>query len=254
MPNDVTTVCTVTGPDAEVDALIVKHVRPSLRGANEGDEVFDFDTVIPMPRAIRNTIRPRGDKSRKAGAPIADVCDLHVDLYARALVSHWRASHIYDRSEWLPAHVTTWEDVLAWYDRTRPAVAFWAKRALRAAAETGYPYGYLWRDANWGTSRNSYAFERRDRLVGRLVFRFITAWVFPRPIFDALAKMWPLLTFDTESIVQQDEQLVGHFRGPERRVDEVLRTRERYIRVYGFEPYADEGDDAGLLQEEPARI
>jgi hypothetical protein len=110
--------------------------------------------------------------------------------------------------------------------------AGWAR--LRALVETGYCGWYSWRLANWGTKSNAYSF----RLVSEepLEFLFDTAWNFPSPVFEALAREFPSLRFRCSTFDEMgcfagegcfnpgpDEAPFGFCEG----------TPELYERVYG---------------------
>jgi hypothetical protein len=64
---------------------------------------------------------------------------------------------------------------------------------LQAILETGYSSWYSWNTANWGTKWNSYSFHPLSE--DPLEFCFKTAWSFPWPIFEALAREFPTLQF-----------------------------------------------------------
>jgi hypothetical protein len=49
MPNHVTTICTVTGPQADVEAFFACHIRPR---ADKDGQFFDFDSIIPKPPIV----------------------------------------------------------------------------------------------------------------------------------------------------------------------------------------------------------
>ncbi|MDX6480316.1 MAG: hypothetical protein QOG85_826 [Gaiellaceae bacterium] len=83
MPNHVTTICTVTGPPADVAAFVERHFSPMLCDTHDDCKAspalaaaclnrkhFDFETVIPMPKVLEGTHSPsRGDEhNRRAEA------------------------------------------------------------------------------------------------------------------------------------------------------------------------------------------
>jgi hypothetical protein len=78
MPNHVTTVCTVTGPAADVAAFVEKHIVPvpcdehddcktsqelaiDCAKTNASMRNFDFNTIIPRPKVLDDTISPDRD-------------------------------------------------------------------------------------------------------------------------------------------------------------------------------------------------
>lgn len=89
MPNHVTTICTVTGPAADVDAFVERHIvpvlcdehddckaSPTLAAACVNRRHFDFNTAIPMPRVLKGTHSPsRNDaQNRQAESETGYAC------------------------------------------------------------------------------------------------------------------------------------------------------------------------------------
>ena len=71
MPNHVTTICTVTGPAADVAAFVERHITPVLCDRHDDckdspalaatcfdQRHFDFQTIIPMPEVLKGTLSP----------------------------------------------------------------------------------------------------------------------------------------------------------------------------------------------------
>ena len=116
-----------------------------------------------------------------------------------------------------------------------------------AEAETGFTDWYEWSIAKWGTKWNAYGYEERERVDGRIVFKFETAWSFPEPVFETLAEQYPSLVFDVASFDEGwNFGAVGQFNGRgDYRADKELATAELYERVYGRKPDADEDEDEG---------
>jgi len=237
MPNHVTTVCEVTGPEAKVAAFQAAHIRPTETKARNREQ-FDFDTILPMPVVIQNTIRGFGPKERKPGEPTTDCSDVEVAFYAEATLKNKR-EFVVPPYSWLPKHVKTWGDMRAWLEKEKPAAVFWGKRALLAAAETGYRDWYQWSIANWGTKWGSYDYEFRAREPGRFVFKFATAWSPPRPILAKLAEMWPELRIETKSI----DEGGGAWAGSGGVVEETEETRELHMAVYGNTDRIDQAEE-----------
>jgi hypothetical protein len=240
MPNHITTVATVTGPAERVEAFRVAHIRPTEERAHNREH-FDFETIIPMPQSIKDTMRPFDDKDRKPDEPKGSCGDAEVEFYAEACLKNPR-EFIVNLYPWLPADVKRWGDMKVWLEKQKPVAAFYGKRALVAAAETGYSGWYEWSCANWGTKWGSYDYEERSREPGRFVFAFETAWSPPRPILAKLAEMWPELRIETKSI----DEGGGAWSGSGGNVEETEETRELHMAVYGnterIDPDPDEAD------------
>jgi hypothetical protein len=256
MPNHVTTVCTVTGPTEDVAAFVAAHIRENeWRGEKRRE--FDFDTIIPMPQSIKDTERPfQGtpgmEDPRIPPEARAGCGDAQVEMYALSLLHYRKERHDYTSYSWLPADVQTWGQLRTWLESTSPAAAFWAKRMLLAAADTGYPGWYEWSIANWGTKWGAYQYKERDTLPNVFVFEFQTAWNVPVPIFNKLASMYPALVFQLVSIDEGGPEYEGSFgHGTcdfERKPDDA----ERYKRVYGRYPDPPEEDEDSSEENRPS--
>jgi hypothetical protein len=195
MPNHITTLCTVTGPDADVEAFKARHIVQHFEkddGVHKAFDTFDFETVTPMPASVRATSRDftKGDN---AG-------DLEVEQYAIALLGGRDEAHHYPYPHHLPADCDTNESLMDHLRTKAPSVEKWARASLLAASDTGYPGWYEWSCANWGTKCNSYKYELRSFEPGRLVFRFDSAWAPPRPVLRKLGELWPTLCIETISV------------------------------------------------------
>lgn len=236
MPNHITTLFTVTGPESDVAAFEARHVttEETSRGPVEH---FAFDSVVPMPQCIKDTM---GRSHFDSGAPM--VGDGEVNAYALALAGN-RRDHIASGYMRLPAHVLTNADVIKHYDETKPAVGKWARLALQCAAETGHTGWYEWSVEYWGTKWDSYDFERRERAPGRLVFTFDTAWSTPRPIIAALGKLWPSLAIETKAVDEGGYPVVlGLVRGDLCSFVETAETEDLKREVMGSR-YHDYSED-----------
>lgn len=216
MPNHITSVVTVTGPEADVERFIAAHVVPD----DGGHLFFDLRTVVPKPASVEATTS--GSESDTA-------------LFAlTGKPGKWTSAHealwLYGRHYGNPA---TREELLATLCREHPNVLARGVACLIAHKETGYFDWYEWSYARWGTKRNVYRYEERAREPGRFVFKMETANGFPEPVFHALAARYPSVTF---AAVAFDEGWCngreGEFNGAAdfRR---VKATDELYERVYG---------------------
>ena len=252
MPNHVTSRCIITGPADEVarfrERMIVSKLeKPEPYWAADRQPewftTFDFSGVIPMPTSIEASeastaaeegaalIAARGDR----GAPFAEL-----GLYAA-------------RIEWIraqaglgnQAHIA---DVAAAFLKQNPKWEEAGRARLQALLETGFADWYSWSIANWGTKWGAYDFSVVDEAP--LTIKFDTAWSFPTPVFHALEREFPSLTFD---IVCFDEGWnfagVGSF-GAASTFAQVPATDELYERVYGRKPEHDDEDEADGVTDE----
>ena len=53
MPNHVSIVVVVSGPESDVSAFEKAHFKP---GRGNSKDWFDFETIIPMPKSVANTV------------------------------------------------------------------------------------------------------------------------------------------------------------------------------------------------------
>lgn len=224
MPNHVTTVCTVTGPDEDLRVFVERHL------VEKGE--FSFTTVIPRP-AILDDTESGSDADIGMAALVGDVVwtdfkrfgYIPPEVLAGAPYGHARA-------------------VRKWLAETRPVTLKKGRKCLQAVAETGYPNWYEWSIGNWGVKWDAYDNEFRSYEADRCVFKFETAWSFPEPVFRKLAEMYPKLVF---SVLSFDEgsnfACDGEFNGADNyRCSVELATDEMYERVYGHKRYEDDED------------
>ncbi len=226
MPNHVTTICTVTGPAADVAAFTERHIISD----KEGDPYFAFETIIPKP-AILNETESGSESKLGMMALVGDV--VHTDFTQ----FRWIPQHVLDAVPFYHAR-----RVREWLEKENPSALAKGRKCLQAIAETGYPTWYEWSIAKWGTKWGAYDYAERERAHGRFVFKFKTAWSFPEPIFYTLAKLYPSLTLAVISYDECDNfGCDGEFNGRNNyRCMKELATDEMYERVYGHKPERDE--------------
>jgi hypothetical protein len=234
MPNHNTTILDISGTDEEVAAWFARHVlRVESKGSVSSTirDQFDFETVIPRPASIKATSRPDGPPF---------IGDLHVELYAQACVHRERDQFPHPGYPQVP-NVATWGQAKAWLEKEHPAAVEWGRRSLLAAAETGFRGWYEWSYANWNTKWNSYQYVRRsERLI-----KFETANGVARPVFKALSRMHPTMTFSIVAMDEGDdsEVMVGQYVAGVETWSTVRATPALYRYVYGRDPYTDEDDE-----------
>ncbi len=236
MPNHVTTRCIVTGPQPEI-----ARFRELIFRFHDGDQILDFNEVIPMPLAIRDSeASPKWEQAAELLLIRSDTLSNSRGL-SPINVERIRA----DVGLPEPAPMSY---VAAAYLEKHPDEEAAGKRRLLNIAETGYSDWYDWSCANWGTKWNSYFFGTDESGHGRLCFHFDTAWSFPTPIFEKLATMFPTLRFECACYDEcWNFAGFGAFNGePAFKICEA--TDELYELVYGVKPERDE--DA---EDEPER-
>ena len=233
MPNHVTTTCTVTGPAASLAAFQARMFRPDED--DDGLVRFDFERILPMPDCVRVT---------EASS------DVELGLVVLGLAKEGHAERFLTYPFIQAAGVRTVEDLKAWIVKDRPETVDKARLSVKALEETGHADWYAWSCATWGTKWNAYGCSGVSVEDGVLSFVFDTAWDFPEPVFEALAKAYPDLVFICACF---DEGWVfagrGEFNG---KADFALceATAELYELVWGEPPEADEDEDSEEDEED----
>jgi flagellar biosynthesis/type III secretory pathway M-ring protein FliF/YscJ len=165
MPNHVTTICAISGPESEIKRfrdLMFKFEKEN----GEEKLCFDFSSVIPMP-------------------PELDIeCDGWIgEVESKRLSNHTMIKDLLDR---LRSHIASHSE-----DVKKQTIKNFVQ-GIENYLTHGYLSFYDWRRAHWGTKWNSYSLDDRNFPE----FTFETAWAFPIPVFEKLAKEFPALKPD----------------------------------------------------------
>lgn len=189
MPNHVTHKVTVSGTSRSVEAFFNTH----FAGEN-----LDFNTILPMPEILRDTVDSSLVKDILIGliGPQAVSSD-------RVLVVHstWE-SFLVEHNQVYATNLSTQEEFLAWAIQRANNLGYsdalaQAEQRAQAYRETGYHSWYKWATKNWKTKWNAYS-GRCDPADG--TFEFDTAWDSPVPVLDRLANLYPELSFGVNAI------------------------------------------------------
>jgi hypothetical protein len=226
MPNHVTHLVTVTGPEDDLAAFEAAHICKDLEG-----EVFDFATVVFQPEIVNKT---KADTESEKG--FYALTGLVLERFS------WGNRNFMLREEGFEVtHFTTFKDYAAWLGEHKPHVLEKGKVMVECFRQTGYMSWYDWNAANWGTKWNAYGFSRRDRAEGKIALSFDTAWSVPEPIFSALADRYPNLSFFVESIDECGQEYESTYCGDQRACCQCSDAGgARYVRVMGRAPYKDD--------------
>ena len=130
----------------------------------------------------------------------------------------------------------------AWLAK-HPEYAAEGQKQLRAIVETGFADWYEWSIHHWGTKWNAY--HLRIATERPLEFVFDTAWDFPLPVFKAIARAFPNLTFRC-SCFDEGGGFAGdgYFNPRERGQWQFAMcdaTDELFELVYGYAPETEGG-------------
>jgi Ferredoxin-like domain in Api92-like protein len=181
MPNWCSNNVVVIGPVEEI-----AHFRQTcIRQDEKGELYFDFNSLIPMPAILEDTV---------AGG--------RVDVALSLLGS--------DDLVWFPRSIEEqmkyWQvsDIDALKDKIGPEAFDQARHSIEAFEQTGAPNWYVWSNRNWSTKWNACDFAVIREEPGRYECRFETAWSPPEPVYIELAATFPRLSFE---ISGGDDQL-----------------------------------------------
>ncbi|WEX12371.1 hypothetical protein [Chelativorans sp. AA-79] len=187
MPNHVTHRVVITGPAETVaqfkNTFIVTTRDRDDDGVDREFTRLDFEVLVPMPEAIRNT---ESSSTVSDGLLILGRPAIRDDF---GLARTWQEQlDLYLSYAWVrEAGVTDFEGLKSLLLARSPGCLEKARHAVEAYDNYGHTSWYSWSLAHWGTKWNSYDFEMVSDGDDRLEFLFNTAWSSPEPIFAALA-------------------------------------------------------------------
>lgn len=193
MPNHVTTVLSLRGPDAAVASFLSRHVVPDPDEPNA--ETFSLSTIIPRPAVVDTTddgleadwgffaLTGLAKPNRFAAHGIVLPRDYPIDVLSPlATIDH--------------------DHFRSWLEKHHPEAIEKGRAQLECFKETGHRSWYSWSAAFWGTKWDAYRYRLIDRRDGAAVIRFQTAWNVPGPCLVVLAAMHPEIEF---AILSHDE-------------------------------------------------
>lgn len=233
MPNHLTTVCRVTGPEPAIASFRAKCIVPVVNEhalADAPKERFDLSTVIPRPACVDATT-----SGSEADAGFFALTGLNHVAFARFNSNPMERYAASPGGFPIGPMSTPTGDFREWLAEKHPSAIAAGEASLRCFRETGYRDWYEWSYACWGTKWNSYDYEERSNEPAAFVFKFETANGFPGPVFRELAKLFPSLTFDIDTIDEGGPEFVGHFSAAGCTFAGAPESDERYRLCYGRE-------------------
>jgi hypothetical protein len=235
MPNHVTSVLTVTGPEAAITAFVAAHILKK----DDGEE-FAFETIIPKPACVDKV-----EASNIAENAFYALTGLHKIEFPGLAVDPfaWAKANGFVPSSRIANH----EELLAWYQENKPAELEKGRAMLQCFRETGCLSWYDWNTEHWGTKWGAYQYKLRARVAEKLTIEFQTAWSVPLPILRKLMGMHLALRFELEAIDEGGPEYVGVFCLNEERFEKVDHDADRYRRVYGRDPYSDDDKESEVV-------
>ena len=191
---------------------ITEHLK-SPKTTMFAETLFDFNSLIPMPKQIHGINRVETDKKKY--------------YYFQSV---WKESLPKDKRELLENFGK--ESPLAF-----PDIEWLEENSIddftirRLTAEYGSPFWYDWAIKNWGTKWNAYDAKicigpipniTELKEGGQLVYTLVTAWSEPRPVIRALIQYLTPPEFDENLKIKwrfADE--LEHFQGEINKNDRV---------------------------------
>lgn len=173
MPNHISNRLLVSGSAERVKEIISFLIR---KNDQIGEEFFDFNRIVPMPKGIDIESSSEGDLGMG-------------ELLYRGAKSY----------QYAPLH-EAWEKAMATAPEKRKADALaLGKQYLLNIANHGAKCWYEWSLRNWGTKWNAYDLAYGVSLDGKeVIFNFNTAWSGVPELMSKLVEKFPDLYFEYE--------------------------------------------------------
>ena len=169
MPNHVTNILTISGPEE-----LVAKIKSEIAGEYEDGEprFIDFNKIVPRP----DTLNITSGSSTSNGIAILKFRAGDPSDIRKLMGFNWATE--FATEEQLIAHMC--DNELANLEE--------AQKALDNVRLYGHQDWYSWSNANWGTKWNAYS-QNSDE--GSNEISFETAWSTPYPVIEALSRNYP---------------------------------------------------------------
>jgi Api92-like protein with ferredoxin domain len=194
MPNWFVNIVSIKGSADELARFRSTHIVPDAR-EDEGQN-FDFNTIIPMPEALKGS---ECSSVVSDGLAILGVARQHGRPSLQEMLNWpcWKGGDFedFDGEIVTAPTVTTIEELRAQLLKQSPDCVEKAQRFLALYEATGYGDWYDWSVANWGDKWNACRFQLFKDEPNEIEFVFHTPWAPPKPVFARLCEMYPALTF-----------------------------------------------------------
>jgi hypothetical protein len=150
----------------------------------DGQLSLDFNTAIPMPKELEDTI---SGSTLHNGLIVLG----HNDREAEGMLN-WELVK--------QAGVTDIDGLKKLLLNRDPDCRAEAERHLKVKEATGYLTWRDWACDHWGTTGQSNRVIIKKDDGNKFVFQVCTAWTPPVPVLEKLVTMWPQLTFSCEGV------------------------------------------------------
>jgi hypothetical protein len=169
MPNHVTNILTITGPEE-----LVAKIKSEISGSYDDGEPMhiDFNKIIPRPGTLNIT----SGSSTSNGIAILKYRAGDPSDIEKIMGYNWATEF------------ATPEELITYMLEKGTANLDDAQKALDNLRDYGHQDWYSWSTANWGTKWNAYS-QNSDE--GSNEISFETAWGTPYPVIEALSRKYP---------------------------------------------------------------
>lgn len=200
MPNHVTNILTIKAPTE----VTLSHFLESING----DDVIDFNKIIPMPESLN--ITSGGYQDEAIIAFLTDNCKEELTPTIRKKIEHYGVKNHYD-IDWVTKAYSRTAQTLAkngpskLYSFSSGTPRGYEKTLYDAGAiytsnvdKYGHATWYSWCIDNWGTKWGAYdcSLSKDSKTSATLCFN--TAWAAPNYVIDKLAQQNPRLAIHHE--------------------------------------------------------
>jgi hypothetical protein len=168
MPNHVTNILTITGPEE-----LVTKIKSEISGSyDDGEPMYiDFNKIIPRPGTLDIT----SGSSTSNGIAILKWRQGDPSDIRKIMGYNWGTEF------------ATEEALIDYMLEKGTANLDDAQKALDNIRDYGHQDWYSWNTANWGTKWNAYSQEAKEDGA----IKFETAWSTPYPVIEALSRKYP---------------------------------------------------------------
>jgi hypothetical protein len=168
MPNHVTNILTITGPEE-----LVSKIKSEISGSyDDGEPMYiDFNKIIPRPGTLDIT----SGSSTSNGIAILKWRQGDPSDIRKIMGYNWGTEF------------ATEEALIDYMLEKGTANLDDAQKALDNIRDYGHQDWYSWNTANWGTKWNAYSQEAKEDGA----IKFETAWSTPYPVIEALSRKYP---------------------------------------------------------------
>jgi hypothetical protein len=190
MPNHVSTKLEVTGNKEQLKKFRETHFKTVEEKDFDGNptmvDVFDFDTIIPMPPSLNIT---SGTSVSNAIALIKAEQGDYSHIEAMTDYS-WVREKCPEGMNKVTFIMNDLKESLTEEEHAE------GLQAIENIEKYGHQDWYSWKIQNWGTKWGAYHLHIQDVTDDIFICEYDTAWSPATPIFDRLHEMYPQLRFE----------------------------------------------------------